>query len=149
MREPSPERQRQLTLMLFEVALSTSARNGRALPDDVVWLLTRLALNAPGTAARLPHVMAGLTPEVRTAVTRLASQRMAQVASHAQRSDSRTVAAPTVLSVGQAAAALRISSHGVRAACRRGSLHAVKDATGEWRISAADVEARRPHGTDT
>jgi len=154
-REPSPERQRAIVLMLTEVALSSSARNGRALPDDVAWLLTRLALNAPGTAARLPRVMAGLSPEVRAAVTRLAGQT-----SHAARSDvppgapasvewagspgrdgRAAGAAPAqVLSVRQAAASLRISSHAVRAAARRGSLKAVKDA-GRWTFTAAAVDA--------
>ena len=61
---PSVDRQREITLVVYELALRAMHRDGIPIPPDLPWCLGRLSLNAPQLAARLPMVRATLSPEV-------------------------------------------------------------------------------------
>ena len=143
--EPVPlRRMAALSLVAFEVALNTSASNGGAPPTaEVAYTVGRLAMAAPGTAARCPHVRAALAPEV-----------LAVVIAHVSAVPATPPAAPRPEAVdspmGSTAAArlLGVTTAAVRAAAQRGTLRGAKSAvTGEWTFSAADVaEYGRTHG---
>jgi excisionase family DNA binding protein len=138
---PSLERMAHLTLLAWELALASEARNGHPLPADVRWCVQRLALADPLTAARCPQVRRALPPDVRAAVLALAAAPVTAPAGQASQ-PSGSEAGPEWLTVQEAAQALGVSAHGVRAACRRGRLDATRGPAG-WRIRAASVQEYR------
>jgi hypothetical protein len=131
-----------LTLCAWEAALRAQASNGHPLPADVRWMVERLALAVPVTAARCPRVRAVLPPDVRAAVLRAAAAQGSQALA-GRGSQAAVSAAGGWLSARDAARVLGITPRGVRAACRRGRLAAARDEAGVWRIEAASVAAYR------
>jgi hypothetical protein len=124
-----------VTLKLAELALTAADSNGGAAASPRVrYVLARLALAAPGTAARLPHVRNALDPAVLATV--LASTRPATPPAppRPDPADSQR------LGTAAAAARLGISGAAVRAAAKRGSMRGQRDrVTGRWSFAAADV----------
>ena len=131
--------------MAWELALRAGHLNGQGVAPDAQWLLARLSLNAPRTAAHLPRVLAAIGPEAAAAVRRLAGERVTPpVAEPAQQpAESQT----GELDTSRAARLLGVGEPAVRAAIARGKLPATKGADGRWRIGRDDVETYgRAHG---
>jgi hypothetical protein len=125
-----------LSVLAFEAALSAQSSNGAGPTGEVRYTLGRLAMAAPATAARCPHVRAVLPAEVLAAVT-------AQVSVRPATPDRPQPPRPAV-SVQEAARALAITPAAVRAAAGRGRLRGSKSrATGEWSFAVADLETYR------
>jgi hypothetical protein len=119
---------------LAELALTTYTGNGRAVPPDVAYVLAAIALGAPATAARCPHLLAVLATDVRATVFGLAS------APRATGSGTGWPVLADSLTAGEAAQRLGITADAVRKRCRRGQLAATKHLTDAWRIDPASIE---------
>src|SRR5262249_50213937 len=128
-----------VTLKLAEMALSTADGNGGTVPAaEVRYVLGRLALASPETAARCPRVRVALPPEALAVVLSLASARPAMPPAEQQ---PQTGDSGTRLSTRQAAEHVGVSQQAIRQAAARGSLPGVKSrATGEWSFAANDVK---------
>jgi hypothetical protein len=134
-------RMAHLTLVAFECALSAGDGNGGAAPTaEVRYTLGRLALAAPGTAARCPHVRHALPPDALAFVLASAAPATPPAPPATCAADSGTAR------VGARAAARRlgVSAQAVRAAAKRGTLPGARDkVTGEWRFTRAAVDDYR------
>jgi hypothetical protein len=140
---PSHERVCHLDVLAWEAALGPAAGNGRALPADVVWTVSRRALAAPVTAARCPHLRAALPPGVLAAVLRAAGAVPVTPLAAPASQEARSGTGREWLTSREAARALGLTVHGARAAARRGRLTAARGPGGEWRIDPASVTEYR------
>src|SRR5947209_4806996 len=112
-----------LSVLAFEAALSAGGRNGGSQPaPDVRYTIGRLAMAAPDTAARCPHVRTALDPAVLAVVIAHVSARPATppAATPPQPADS-------AMGSTEAARLLGITSQAVRAAAKRGTLRGQHD----------------------
>src|SRR5690348_1543196 len=72
---PSLARMGEITCQVWELALRARRLDGAGpLPPDVAWLLSAVALSAPGPASRCPRVLAALPGDARAAVLAQASR---------------------------------------------------------------------------
>jgi hypothetical protein len=157
-RRPSDQRQRELCLAAFEVALYSGSVNGLGVHADAQWVMQFLALDAPAYAVRLDHVMDAIGAEVATAVRRLAaetlsaekvtSQPVAPMTSQRRDSTAATDDNRAGVTVAEVAVRTGLQPHAVRAALRRGRLDGTK-INGEWVTSLAAIERWRDGATGT
>ena len=146
---PSLDRMGEITVKVWELALTTVPANGGGrLPPDVAWLLQAVALSAPATAARCPRVLAAVPTEVAAAVRRLAGAAPVTplAAGASQEAASETLTGRPWLTTAEAARALHLTSHAVAPPAAGAAWPPPAAPAATWRIGPASLEQyRRSH----